>query len=270
MRAKLLWNVFSVEVRKRMSYRADFWINSVVGILVHLSVFWFLTYAMFTASGQPTLGGYTARGMILYYVFVTLTGRLVQSNDLDMGISQEIYEGSLTRYLLYPVSYKAVKYAEQAGAIAPHLIQLTLFGLLAPLIVGIPDEVQITPASVALALAALALANLLHYLLAIPIQAVSFWADNVWSLVIAKGIIFSFLGGMYAPISLFPEWAQAILAWLPFPYLFSFPARTLMGSVGLAEWTLGILVCAAWCLIATGLGRWIWRRGDLQYTGVGI
>ena len=30
-----------------MSYRADFWINSVVGILVSLSVFWFLTYAMF-------------------------------------------------------------------------------------------------------------------------------------------------------------------------------------------------------------------------------
>lgn len=270
MRLPLLWNVFSVEVRKRMSYRADFWINSVVGILVHLSVFWFLTDALFAASGQPTLGGYSERGMILYYVFVTLTGRIVQSNDLEMGISQDIYEGSLTRYLIYPVSYKAVKYAEQAGAIAPHLIQLALFGLLAPLLVGIPDEVHITAASVAMAVASLALANLLHYLLVIPIQAVSFWADNVWSLVIAKGIIFSFLGGMYAPISLFPDWAQALLAWLPFSYLFSFPARTLMGSIGLAEWAVGMLVCAAWCLIASGTGRAIWRRGDLQYTGVGI
>ena len=270
MRTQLFWNVFSVEVRKRMSYRADFWINSGVGILVSLSVFWFLTYALFAASGEATLGGYTERGMILYYVFVTLTGRIVQSNDLEMGISQDIYEGSLTRYLIYPVSYQAVKYAEQAGALAPHLIQLTLFGFLAPLVVGIPDEVLITPASIAMALAALALANLLHYLLVIPIQAVSFWADNVWSLVIAKGIIFSFLGGMYAPISLFPDWAQAVLAWLPFPYLFSFPARTLMGSVGPVEWAAGMLVCSTWCVVGTGLGRWIWRRGDLQYTGVGI
>jgi len=102
MRARLLWNVFSVELRKRMSYRADFWINSVAGILVNLSVFWFLTYAMFAASGQPTLGGYTERGMILYYVFVTLLGRIVQSNEMEMGISQDIYEGSLTRYLIYP------------------------------------------------------------------------------------------------------------------------------------------------------------------------
>jgi ABC-type uncharacterized transport system permease subunit len=104
MRKRLLWNVFSVEVRKRMSYRADFWMNSIVGILVQISVYWFLTYAMFTASGQPTLGGYTARGMILYYVFVTLMGRIVQGNELDMGISQDIYEGSLTRYLIYPVT----------------------------------------------------------------------------------------------------------------------------------------------------------------------
>jgi viologen exporter family transport system permease protein len=270
MRAALLWDIFSVEVRKRMSYRADFWINSLVGILVQLSVFWFLTYAMFSASGQPTLGGYTERGMILYYVFVTLTGRIVHSNDLDMGISQDIYEGSLTRYLIYPVSYRAVKYAEQLGAIAPQLIQLTLFGFLAPLVVGIPDEVVITPASVAMALIALALANLLHYLLVIPIQAVAFWADNVWSLVIAKGLIFSFLGGMIAPISLFPEWAQSLLVWLPFPYLYSFPARTLMGRVSFADWAIGLLVAAAWCLVAAALGRWIWRRGELEYTGVGI
>jgi len=270
MRARLLWNVFSVELRKRMSYRADFWINSVAGILVNLSVFWFLTYAMFAASGQPTLGGYTERGMILYYVFVTLLGRIVQSNEMEMGISQDIYEGSLTRYLIYPVSYQSVKYAEQAGSVAPQLIQLALFGFLAPLLVGIPAEVHITPASVAMGLIALALANVLHYLLVVPIQAVAFWADNVWSLLVAERIAIAFLGGQLAPISLFPGWAQAVLAWLPFPYLFSFPARTLMGSVGVAEWAVGLLVCLAWCGIAAGLGRWIWRRGDLQYTGVGI
>ena len=270
MRTKLLWSIFSVEVRKRMSYRADFWINSVVGILVTLSVFWFLTYAMFAASGQPTLGGYTERGMILYYIFVTLMGRIVQSNEMEMGISQDIYEGSLTRYLIYPVSYKSVKYAEQVGSVAPQLIQLTLFGFLAPLIVGIPPEVQITPASVAMGLTSLILANALHFLLVIPIQAIAFWADNVWSLMIAQRIAITFLGGQLVPISLFPEWTQAILLWLPFPYLYSFPTRSLMGSVSLAEWAFGIVVGTLWCALAAGIGRWIWRRGDLQYSGVGI
>jgi len=270
MTARLLWNIFSVEVRKRMSYRADFWINSVVGVLVSLSVFWFLTYALFSASGQTMLAGYTERGMILYYVFVALMGRIVQSNEMEMGISQDIYEGSLTRYLIYPVSYKAVKYAEQAGSVAPQLIQLTLFGILAPLIIGIPPEVHITPASVAMGLTSLALANVLHYLLVIPIQAVAFWADNVWSLLVAERFAIAFLGGQLLPLGLFPEWARAGLEWLPFPYLFSFPARTLMGSVGPAEWAFGMVIALLWCGVAAGVGRWIWRRGDLEYSGVGI
>jgi hypothetical protein len=36
-----------VEVRKRMSYRVDFWINSVVGFVAELGVAWFIVLAMF-------------------------------------------------------------------------------------------------------------------------------------------------------------------------------------------------------------------------------
>ncbi|HWP83848.1 MAG TPA: ABC-2 family transporter protein, partial [Terriglobia bacterium] len=138
------------------------------------------------------------------------------------------------------------------------------------LAVGIPAEVRITPASVLMGLAALALANLLHFLLVIPIQAVAFWADNVWSLMVAERIAISFLGGQLAPLSLFPAWAQNALAWLPFPYLYSFPVRAILGGVSLREWALGMLVGLAWCGMAAAVGQWVWRRGDRQYTGVGI
>ena len=270
MRPRLFWNVFTIEARKRMSYRADFWINSVAGILVNFSVFWFLTHALFEASGRSTLAGFTPRGMVLYYVFVILMGRIVQSNEMELGIAQDIYEGSLNRYLIYPVPYAAFKFAEQAGSLAPHLVQMILFGVLAPMIVGIPEEIHITPASVAMCLVSLALANLLHYLLIFPIHAVAFWADNVWSLMVAERFAISLLGGLLLPLDLFPDWVRAPLAWLPFPYLFSVPVRTLMGQIGLEEWAAGLAIAAVWCFIAALAGRWVWRRGDLQYTGVGI
>ena len=270
MRPRLFWNIFSVEARKRLSYRADFWINSIGGIAVNFSVSWFLAHALFAASGQPSLGGYTPRGLVMYYVFAILMGRIVQSNDMQLGIPQDIYEGSLTRYLLYPVSYRSVKFAEQLGSLAPQIVQLTLFGILALLIFGVPDEMHITPASVAMALVALALANFLHYLILFPIQAVAFWADNVWSLLVAERFLVSLLGGMMLPLDLFPPWARDVLAWLPFPYLYSVPVRTLMGRVGVAEWAMGLVIAALWCGVAALVGKWIWRRGDLQYTGVGI
>ena len=121
-----------------------------------------------------------------------------------------------------------------------------------------------------MALVSLAAANLLHYLINFPIQAVAFWADNVWSLLVAERFIISLLGGLMLPLDFFPEWARAVLVWLPFPYLFSVPVRTLLGQVGVAEWAAGLAILAAWCGIAALAGRWVWRRGDLQYTGVGI
>ncbi len=270
MRLALLWNVSSTEARKRMSYRTDFWINSLGGIAVNFSVYWFLAHALFAASGASTLGGYTPRGMVLYYVFAILMGRMVQSTEMEMGTSQDIYDGSLSRYLLYPVSYPAVKYAEQVGALAPQMIQMTLFGAVAPFLVGIPQEVHITPASVAMSLASLAVANLLHYLLLLPIQEVAFWAENVWSLVVAERFVMSLLGGLLLPLDLFPDWARQVLYWLPFPYLYSVPVRTLMGRVTVTEWATGLVIATLWCGVAAALGRLVWRRGDLQYTGVGL
>jgi ABC-2 type transport system permease protein len=265
-----LWNVFSVEVRKRMFYRADFWINSVAGIAVTFSLYWFLARAMFAVSARPMLGGYTVNGMLLYYVFALLMGRIVQANEMEMGIAQDIYDGSLSRYLLYPVPYAAVKFAQQTGSLAPQFIQLGLVGVLAPLVMRVPQDVHITATSVAMAMVSLALANVLHFVLILPIQAVAFWADNVWSLVVAERIAVSLMGGLMLPLDLFPAWARHALYLSPFPYLYAVPVRALMGKVSPMEWITGIAVSLIWCGIASVVARLVWRRGDLQYTGVGI
>ena len=72
------------------------------------------------------------------------------------------------------------------------------------------------------------------------------------------------------PLDFFPDWARSVLAWLPFPYLFSIPVRTLTGKVGFTEWIMGLAIAAAWCGVTSVVGNAVWRRGDLEYTGVGI
>jgi ABC-2 type transport system permease protein len=78
------------------------------------------------------------------------------------------------------------------------------------------------------------------------------------------------LGGQLLPLELFPQTVQQILAWLPFPYLYAVPTRTLLGTVHPAEWIAGMAITLFWCGIAAAIGRAVWRRGDLQYTGVGM
>jgi len=124
---------------------------------VRLAVVWFIVKAVFSGSGRPGIGGYDAQGMLVYYIAAILVGKLVQTTELEQGISQDIYEGALTRYLLYPVPYGVVKYVQQLGALGPAIVQLVLFGAWLPFVVGIPRG--FTPAGIAMGLGAIAVVS---------------------------------------------------------------------------------------------------------------
>lgn len=268
MRWPLLRDLLTAEVRRRMSYRADFWISAISSLAVRLAIAWFIVKAIFAGSGRAGIAGFGESEMFLYYVAVILVGKFVQSTDLEQSVSQDIYEGGLTRYLLYPVPYGVVKYVQQIGAMGPVVVQVLLFGAWIPFVVGFPRDVSV--AAVAMGLGAIVMANLLNFLITFPVQLVSFWAENVWSLMVMHRFASALLGGMLAPLSLFPDGARLVLEALPFRYLFAFPVETLLGRLSPSEWAAGMAVGLGWCAVMAVVGKAVWRRGTLQYTGVGI
>ncbi|HKR56046.1 MAG TPA: ABC-2 family transporter protein [Gemmatimonadales bacterium] len=268
MKLALVRDLITAEVRRRISYRADFWISAVSSLAVRLGVSWFIVQAVFAGSGRAGIAGYDQREMFLYYLAVILVGKLVQTTELEQSISQDIYEGGLTRHLLYPVPYGVVKYLQQLGALGPALIQILVFGAWIPFVIGFPSGLSWS--GVVMGIAAIAVANLLNFLITFPIQLIAFWADNVWSLMVMHRFASALLGGMLAPLAFFPESAQRVLEALPFRYLFAFPVETLMGRVSPAEWAIGMAVAVGWCGVMALAGRAVWRRGTFQYTGVGI
>jgi ABC-2 type transport system permease protein len=267
---RLFLHVVGLEARKSMSYRVDFWVNAVVGFVAELLLAWFLWRAVFAESGRSVVGGYTLDGIVLYSVVVILLAKLVRGPAFDMGISQDVYDGGLSRYLVYPAPYLAFKYAQHVGSLLPALVQTAFFGGWFLLVQGLPADERVTPATVAMGLVSTAVANLLHFLLAWPLQAVAFWADNVWSLMVMLRFVTGLLGGGMVPLSLFPDWARAANELLPFRFLFAVPADALLGRVPPGEWAAGLAIALAWCGVLVVLGRAVWRRGDLRYTGVGI
>lgn len=270
MRITLFGRVLSLESRKLMSYRVDFWLNVLVSFATHLAVAWFLWTAIFEFTEAERIGGFTFEGMVLYYVLAILLGRLVRGQERGMGVAQDIYDGSLTKYLLYPTDYFGFKYAEHLGDLVPGSVQVLLFGALTLTFVDLPGDLSVTPITILMTAAVVAMANLLMYLMRFCINMVAFWADNVWSLSTMLRFTSELLGGLMLPLSLFPGWAQEGLAWTPFPYLFWFPVMTVLGEVGLGEWAWGLIVMAIWTVLVIGIALAIWWRGRLSYTGVGI
>lgn len=270
MRARLFLNVLGVEARKLMSYRVDFWLNALFAFVVELGVAAFLWRAVFDASGRERIGGFTFEGMVIYYLLAILLGRLARGQEHEVTVASDIYEGTLTRYLLYPAPYFGFKYAEHLGALVPALIQLAVFCPLVLLLIDVPAELTITPGSVLMAVVVVAVANLLAMLMLYPIQGIAFWADNVWSLNVMQRFVGELLGGLMLPLTLFPEAMQDVLALLPFQYLYYFPVLTLMGQVSVGEWLRGLAVMTLWCVVLFLLARRVWRNGYRVYSGVGI
>jgi ABC-2 type transport system permease protein len=262
-------HVFSLEVRKLFSYRVDFWLSFLVAPLGDLALAYFLWKAVFEARGVTSLGGYTFGAMMIYYLGVAMINRMVRGEELGF-MSQEIYDGSLTRYLVYPVSFFGYKFVAYLARFAVLALQLAAAVCVFLAIFGMPEGTHVTPWSILAAIGASVLAGYLYFALTSILEMVAFWADNVWSLLVMLRFAASLLGGGLIPLTLFPEWSRAYLEALPFPYLISFPVRCLLGQADGAEWSRALAVTLAWALMATIASGVIWRRGTRQYTGVGI
>lgn len=270
MNPRLYLHIVTMEARKLMTYRADFYLNAFAGFFVQIGLLYVLWKSIFAESGGTEIAGYTFHQMVLYYVVTILIGKFVRGSDYDGRMAAEIYSGELTRYLLQPVDYFSIKFAQRTGELTTAVVQLALFSIAVPLLFDFDAELSLTPVHLAMCLVMVIFASVFHFTLFLPAEGVAFWADNVWSLNVMGRIIVSVLGGTMLPIALFPEWAQSILSYTPFPYLFYLPANILFGKVSAGEWLHGLAMLTLWTVLVQVLAREIWRRGRHSYTGVGI
>ncbi len=269
MNARLFFQVVATEAKKRLTYRVDFWLQAFVIFAVEAMLAWFVWKALFVESGRDRIAGLDFRGAVLYQVTAILTTKLVRGSEFSDQVSDDIYTGGYTRYLLYPVPYFGFKYASQVGAQTPNALQFVVFGTLAPLLLG-GATASVTPGHVLMALPSLLVANVLYYVMSLALQGVAFWADNVWSLMVAQRLLSAVLGGAMFPLDILPDGARRVLDVLPFRYLFSDPVETILGRRDALEWATGLGIAGAWIAGFVLLGRVVFRRGRLSYTGVGI
>ena len=263
----IAWRFYVNNLQRLVSYRAEFWIGFLGTLISQIGVAYFLWKAIFHVRGSETLRGYTFGGIMLYYLLVPLVERVGHVQEMA-GFSGEIYDGGLSRYLLYPVSYFRIKYASNLAEATIYLGQLSLILLGYSLCFGKPAG--LSPVSILQGLAALWASATLCFFLSGALEMVAFWADNVWSLWILVRMAGSLLGGGMIPLAFFPDWARTALAWLPFARFIDFPIRCLLGKVGWEEWLLGLLASGIWAGVFGAATALLWRRGLKSYAGVGI
>lgn len=262
-------HVIAMEIRKILAYRTDFWITFLGQTLIQVLVARALWQAIFASQGVSQMQGYTLEMMNLYYLIVPIGMRILTGENIGF-LAREIYDGSFTRYLLYPISvfkFKTLTYLTYSLFYAVQLILIYI--LYRTCLAGAPftsiDLVNLFMGIVVFLFAATA-----YGMMALLIEMISLWAENIWSLAVMLRFFTSFFGGGLIPLNFLPHVVQSFLVWTPFPYLIGLPVRTIMGLSSLNEIGLGLSILAFWILVLNqGVGL-VWKKGQYKYTGVGI
>jgi ABC-2 type transport system permease protein len=101
-------------------------------------------------------------------------------------------------------------------------------------------------------------------------EMVAFWADNTWTLGVMLRFVAAFLGGAFLPLTFFPDGARTIIEYLPFAAFISGPVNLILGRSTPAEALQSFAVMLAWLPLLGLAVRALWKKGNLQYTGVGM
>lgn len=245
-----------------VAYRAEFlvWILTTNTPLVMLLLWSAVAEeAPVGAFGQAEFGAYFLAALVV---------RLLTGNWVVWELTYEIRQGTLAQKLLRPI-HPLYYYATEGLAALPLRAAISLpIAILAWWWVG-SGQLAADPLLWLLLPLALAGAWWMTFFVMAAIGSLGLlWESSVSLFNLWLGLFFIF-SGYILPLALFPDWLWAVVQWLPFRYMLSFPVEVMLGMVQRQELLGLFLVQGAWLLFFWLLTRWVWGRGVRRYAAFG-
>jgi ABC-2 type transport system permease protein len=258
---------YLTDLKRSFSYRVEFWLGLVGNVASQFAVAYFVWQSIFESQGVTTMKGFTFSTLMAYYLLAPMVERLVQGGDWGQ-ISRDIYEGSLNRYLIYPVSFFGAKLMGHLANSTIGLAQMLV--MFAVLWASGMADFHFVPSLVLAAIGVMACAILVQFAIHACLEQLAFWADNVWSLLVMSRMILHLAGGALLPLTFFPKEVLAVFHFFPFRCFIDLPTRLLLGQSNLQEAFEGMGLALVWAALLAGCAHWLWRRGMLRYSGAGM
>ncbi len=209
----------------------------LIAIIFILSQLWKTTFAV---RGAQVLSGFSISDMVWYLVAAEAIA--LSMPQLTRRIDQEVRSGQLAYLLGRPCSYILYNFSHYLGERLVRFVMNAIVGaILALLVVGLPhltwQGVLVWPLVVLLALS-------IEFVSYFCIGLLAFWTEETQSFAFIYSRMTLVLGGVLAPLEIFPQPLRSIAQVLPFSTILYGPARTLVHF----EWQPFV-----WLLVQQGL-----------------
>ena len=250
--------------QRDVQYRGGL-IMSLLGFLIEPVVY--LTVWTTVAESQGgAIGGYTTGELAAYYVVWTLV-RVYNLAHAPTAWEWRIRGGRLNEFLSAPIH---PFHRDMSFFIGGKVIWTVAWLPMAVLLtIAFRPTFNFSVSGVVGFAIAIWGGFLVRFVLLYLAGMITFWTTRgtaVFEILTASELI---LSGRLVPLSLLPDWAQSLAAWLPFRWTFEFPIQVMIGRVDNLGIVTGILTQLIW---AAGLGlvfSLVWKRAIKRYSAVG-
>jgi len=245
-----------------LEYRVD----NIIRIGRYVLTISFALFLWIAIGTETTITEINIQELISYYVAAMIIYG-TSNYHLDY-IERDIRLGYMSKYLTKPVSAFWYYFAHQ-GTVA-------LYDVIVKSILFLPFLAVMSSFSVTLLLKMSIVTLLLIVTFATTFSlyycfsSLAFWFQQVDSLRMTLLFLGRYLSGMIIPFYFFPEWAQKLLWWSPFPHYAYTPIGLLQNRVSIESALQGLFILSCWGVLFYFTSRYIWRYATHAYEGTGI
>lgn len=218
-------------------------------------------FLLLVLSLATPIGGASVPGLISYFLLVGLIYPLTKS-QVNEYIEEKTTSGEINNFLVKPISLYKYILADDLSWKILNLLTLAPFIFIAILFFLRGNSLNYNLAVLGISLITTAISFLISFNFSYLVGLFSFWFDEFWAINNVKQVIVTLLGGVILPYSFFPDWSNVLLKYSPFPYMLTWPVRTLRGQFEPVE----IIISLLWC-VAMGLSiKVLQKMAILKYS----
>jgi ABC-2 type transport system permease protein len=207
-----------------LAYRAWVWTEFAAQIL-SMTIFVFFWRAIFAAS-TGTIGGLNLQ-QTLNYVLIAQTLMPLVQNRLIFNFGWMLREGQVAVDLLRPIDFQGRFYVDALGNLALALLLKVPLVILAVVVFGL--QLPVDPFVWLVFLVALVLGQAVLFFFDWIFACLAFYSTETWGLSVVRVAVGTFFSGALVPLSMMPDWLQAITNALPFAQAVYVPVSFLSG-----------------------------------------
>ncbi len=233
--------------------------------LVPLGIAAYLWLAIYREGG--IVGNFNLSSIITYYLIITVLNRILAHPAFWMADMVE--RGELSAFLVKPFPFLGYVFIHSLTRRVVNLLISVPVLMIALLLLR---QYLILPSGLVTVILfgfSCMLAVAIYFLFGLLMGLVSLWTLEIGSIIYFYYEALGFLGGAMLPLSFFPPSASKILDFLPFKYLYYFPAQVYLGNIPMPQVFPGLLIGIFWVVILYLAITLVFNRGLRRYSSFG-